>query len=337
VPPPAPFVPAVGSYSGLFFEPAGIRYLASGAFTLTTTGLGSYSGSLQLGATSYKFTGLFDSSGVGSNTLPRSGTNSLIVQFQMDAVDNGRIVGTVNGGTWIADLDAERVLTYPKTNPAPWLGKYTLIFPGSGIPADASRPLGDGYAAVSVDGTGLAKFTGALADGTAVARSSKISRFGQCPLYVPLTGPAQVLGWLTFSNAAADGVGGAFDWLKLPNAKAKMYRPGFDWSTNVIGSVLQSAAVPALNFTNGVVVIAGGNLAIDLTNPVQFIVNKVTNLGTNALSLKLTTTTGVFKGTDVNPATRKSLAIQGVILQKQNYGSGYFLGTNQSGRVYFGP
>lgn len=33
---------------------------------------------------------------------------------------------------------------------------------------------------------------------------------------------------------------------------------------------------------------------------------------------------------------RKDQSAQGVVLQKQNAGGGFFLGTNQSGSVYFG-
>jgi hypothetical protein len=39
----------------------------------------------------------------------------------------------------------------------------------------------------------------------------------------------------------------------------------------------------------------------------------------------------------VNPVTQLTIPFSGVILQKQNFGSGYFPGTNQSGKVFFGP
>jgi hypothetical protein len=37
------------------------------------------------------------------------------------------------------------------------------------------------------------------------------------------------------------------------------------------------------------------------------------------------------------PGTTRSVPFKGVLLQNQTNGSGYFLGTNQSGRVFFGP
>jgi len=38
----------------------------------------------------------------------------------------------------------------------------------------------------------------------------------------------------------------------------------------------------------------------------------------------------------LNPAG-KSVSVHGIVLQKQNFGSGFFLGTNQTGRMFLGP
>jgi hypothetical protein len=94
---------------------------------------------------------------------------------------------------------------------------------------------------------------------------------------------------------------------------------------------------PILNFSAGQVWLEFGNLPESFTNRIVFGTNKVTNLSSNKLILTLTTSSGLLKGSVVNPATGKAILISGAVLQKQNIGSGYFLGTNQSGRVYFGP
>ena len=46
---------------------------------------------------------------------------------------------------------------------------------------------------------------------------------------------------------------------------------------------------------------------------------------------------GLFTGSFVSPVTGKSVAMTGAVLQKQSMGCGFFLGTNQSGTVYFAP
>jgi len=46
----------------------------------------------------------------------------------------------------------------------------------------------------------------------------------------------------------------------------------------------------------------------------------------------------MFKPTNLtNAGLRVTRAFKGAVLQRQNLGSGFFLGTNQSGRVYLGP
>jgi len=53
------------------------------------------------------------------------------------------------------------------------------------------------------------------------------------------------------------------------------------------------------------------------------------------LKLAITTSSGLFKGTVADPNTGKTISANGVVLQKQNFGGGFFTGTNQTGRVFF--
>ncbi|HXJ76565.1 MAG TPA: hypothetical protein VNM37_27155, partial [Candidatus Dormibacteraeota bacterium] len=59
----------------------------------------------------------------------------------------------------------------------------------------------------------------------------------------------------------------------------------------------------------------------------------VSNQSSNRLSLTFTKSTGLWKGTVLDPATGRSLLFRGVVLQGQNDGSGFFLSTNRSGHV----
>ena len=92
-----------------------------------------------------------------------------------------------------------------------------------------------------------------------------------------------------------------------------------------------------MHFTSGRVVLQGGNLTQSIINQVSLGAdNKVTNLIGNKLTLTITLSSGRMSGNVTDPATRKSIRINGVVHQKQNAGWGYFLGTTQSGSVYFG-
>jgi hypothetical protein len=66
--------------------------------------------------------------------------------------------------------------------------------------------------------------------------------------------------------------------------------------------------------------------------------NKVTLLSASAneLVIKLTTSSGLMSGSFINPQTLKKSALKGTLLQRHNGGVGYFLGTNESGSVFFG-
>jgi hypothetical protein len=60
------------------------------------------------------------------------------------------------------------------------------------------------------------------------------------------------------------------------------------------------------------------------------------NLGSNKLSMSLSTASGLFSGRVVHAATGKSFSFRGAALQNRNAGAGFLPGTNQSSAVTFG-
>lgn len=333
-----PFAPIAASYRGLFYAAGGVKFLQSGAFSLTTTARGGYSGTLQMGAKLYDFSGHLDSSGTGTNLIHRTGTNALTFTFQVDATDYNRITGTITDGSWLAELQAERA-PFKAGNSTLLAGKYTVVFPGY-TDGGALAPQGNGYGTVTVTKSGQIELSGALSDGAALSKTSPLVGTGDWPLYVSLYGGrGQILGWLTFTNSQS--LGGRFSWIKQPIPKAALYPGGFDIETNATGSSFQSPSTfagPILDFITGRVVLNGGNLAVPITNNVTIASNnKVTdNTLTNKLTVALGTGRGLFTGTVLNPATGRKFGFNGVILQNQGVGLGYFLGTNQSGSVFLG-
>jgi hypothetical protein len=93
-----------------------------------------------------------------------------------------------------------------------------------------------------------------------------------------------------------------------------------------------------IDLTNGIIVFEGGNLSAPFTNLVTLTEsNKVINSSPNSLSASLTVSNGTFSGNVKVPGTRTTNSFKGAVLQDMDAGYGYFLGTNRSGRVFWGP
>ncbi len=340
-PPAPPFVPVSGSYNGLFFDTNGVQVPSSGSFSATLSGRGSYSGTLQLGSSRYSISGTFNPFGVASNRISRGASAPLNLRLQMDTSDNGRMLGAVSDGIWLAALDAEGSRWNTRTNPAPFAGTYTLLFPGAGDSGDATQPQGDGFGSLSVSTSGKVTFSGVLADNAAFTQTTTASQNSQWPLYASLySRKGQILGWLNFA-AAAPNLGGEYNWIKLTNGATKFYPAGFTIQTNANGSKYQAplTGMSLLNFINGTLTLSGGNYFDVFTNTATNAPgSKLVYRGTNKLSFTLNSPTfGLFKGSVVDPVSLKTVSFKGALLQTQQVATGFFLGTNQSGKASFAP
>jgi hypothetical protein len=329
---PNPFIPLAGVYQGLFYDTNNPQHQSSGFFNATVTSSGSFSARMLLAGRKASLSGQFSAGGFASNNIVAKGLPPVSAQLQLD-LQGGGITGILSNGAWTAELSADR----PASSPVAQAGRYTLLIPGG--EDGVAQPGGDSYATVTVSATGGITFAGALADGSKVSQKAVLLANGQWAFYVPLySGNGSIFGWLTFSNEANSDITGMVDWFKLTQAKAKFYRAGF---TNL----MMEAAGSSYLFTNGVPVLdlpgqvwlANGNLAGSFTNQIALdSANKVTSPNAT-LKMAVTTASGLFKGSVANPVTGKAISFNGVVLQKQNFGGGFFLGTNQTGRVFFGP
>ena len=331
-----PFLPAKGVYNGLFHEADAVRQESSGGFTLKLTDRGTFTASLQMGNRKLPFSGRFELDGHATNAVRLNPTNVLAVELTMPGDgSNDPISGRLYNDEWEAQLVVDRATFHASTNPAPFAGKYTLVLPS---PADAEAPAGDGFGRVTISAAGVVTFAGSLADGTKVSDSVTLSKAGAWPLYAPLyAGKGSVLSWMTFTNLSETDLAGALSWIRPAQPKAKFYTNSFAVQTEVVGShysAPESKTNRVIEIENGLVTLTGGGLADALVNAISIAPNsKVTNLGTNKLSLTFTAGTGLFTGRVLNPETGKTLTLQGAVLQKQNHGAGFFLGATGSGRV----
>jgi hypothetical protein len=334
-----------GTYSGLYYEANNISILSSGSFVATVTGGGGYSAALTLLGRRYALSGRFNSSGLATNVIRRGTLNTLSVQLQLDLAGGDQISGQVTDGSWTAQLLADRAVFNAVNNPAPQAGAYTLII--SGTPGAIQGPAGNGFGTVKVNAAGRIIFAGTLADGTRLAQSATISKSGTWPLYSALyISEGSILGWLTFANRPGDDINGQLSWTKLQQPSTRYYPGGFAFQPDAIGSKFTppSTGTAALSFGAGIVALTDGNLVLSITNQITLGTNnRVSNAGGTKVMLSLVPSTGLVTGTVIDPTTGGSIVVRGAILQKQNLGYGFFLGTspgwgmNRSGWFYFGP
>ncbi len=333
---PNPFLRVGGSYSGLFYETNGAHHESSGDVQLRVSSSGRYSAVLRLAGRRYATLGRLDLEGRATNVIVRRGTTPLTVRWTVDLQGLDEVTGTVTDGQWMSELRGDRAVFNAVTNPAPLMGLYTFVLPGS--PA-AGTPEGDGWGTLRVSSNGVGSATGKLADGTDFLRKAPVSKNGSWPLYAPLyRSKGSLLGWIQFdTNAPLTDLGGSVAWWKPEVLGGRFYPAGLTFQTTLAGSRYVAPATSTnrvLDLTNGVAILTGGNLSQAWTN--EFILganNRVTNTSLNSLSVTLSLPSGTFKGSFYDTGVVRSVSFSGVLLQKSTSGSGFFLGTNQSGRV----
>jgi hypothetical protein len=136
------------------------------------------------------------------------------------------------------------------------------------------------------------------------------------------------------------------DWIKPSVAKKGYYTGGFTTNTTLLGSkyLAPAAGQFMIDLTNtagnAMLAFGGGNLGSMLSNSVTVASdNSVTILsgGVTSLTLKLAPKNGTFSGTFLHPLTNKKVKFQGVVLQLQDFGAGFFTGANETGYVTISP
>jgi hypothetical protein len=335
---PNPFLAAKGTYYGLFGQTNRAQQL-SGFFTLALADHGAYSASLKRGTNTYPWTGQIDVAGAASKTVT-VGTNPTLVCLKLDFEDH--LTGIVSNVFGVADMLANRAVFQASTNPATmYKGKYTLFIPGN--PDANAGPFGDSYGTVTVDAGGNVVLAGFLADGNVLNQNGALLGGGAWALYAPLYGgKGSVWSWLAFdTNHPLTQIQGDASWIKPALAGAKYYPAGFTNWAAAQGSryvAPTNSATRVINLTNGIVYFEGGNLTGPFTNVVALVAtNRVLNGSSNALTVNLTVSNGTFTGKVTVPGTTRTNTFKGAVLQDADSGYGFFLGTNQSGRVFFGP
>lgn len=322
------FADVKGTYNGLVYNADGVTSSTSGYITITTTSKGSqgsFSAKLQFGGQKYSFSGVFDANGSNTTKL-----GALTINLAIDLTGGDRITGEISGGSWTATLLANRAV-FSKTHPTSLAGNYTMVI----LPGDDT--MGHGIGTLTVDSSGNVSCTLTLPDGTKLSQKTTLSKTGSWPLFaVPYKNGGLTIGWMDFPGKSSDGFNGQSVWIK-PGGVSKLYAGGVTTGLTVSGSLYK--VPPAFHaFGSSRVVLSGGGLSSPITNSVTWGAdNKMVIQKGASLKLSLTTSSGLFKGTTVDPTTGHAVSFQGVLLEKNNVGLGFFLGADQSGTVSFAP
>jgi hypothetical protein len=322
---------ASGLYNGLFYNTNGVATENSGYATINVTTGGSFSGKLANRGQTYSFSGRFDSTGHTTGLIARKGASPLTFDLQIDLHGGEKITGRIAaGGLWEASLQTYRV-GINSANPLALAGKYTFVIPGNGSGVNA--PGGNSVGSVSLDAAGNVQWSGFLADGSNVGQKTTLSKNNVWPLYASLyNGGGLVIGWMQMDTNAA--LAGEAIWIKTRGSSG-MYAGGYTNSITISGSGYKAPPTAFAAFGNSEIRFDGNN--VGFVNPVFWGGTKIFNRGANSLSLSLTPATGLFKGTAVEPSTGNKISFQGVLLENNNVGLGYFLKNGQSGAVNFAP
>lgn len=327
---PNPFSPMAGTFNGLFYRADGVSVGTAGSLRVSLSQRGTYTARLIFGGGTNIVAGRFDVNGHSSARFSR-GQVPIVVELQLDLQSRSLLRGTVSIGDSVSELMAVRAAG-AQDGGTNFAGRYTLAM-GS-APYSSAIPHGSGFASMAIDSNGKVRVTGRLGDGTPFTHSTGLGSDGAWPFYVPLyRGRGLILGWVRCTSPP-NIVDSTVTWIRPASSRSRYYPAGFSANINLSGSGYAAPGTNrVLSCTNALIIISGGNLPTSITNRLVFdAANAVSNLDTNVVSLSINPANGQFHGVFNAPGilNRK---YSGALLQKQKSGAGYFLGTNESGRL----
>ena len=348
-----------GLYAGLV-KAATFEFGTTGYLQFATTANGAFTAKLTMGGETFSRTGRFAQDGTARvrflRTNHRPPLTLMLQQYATRLIDQiaGQLTdgtvsgGTVTGSTFIADVLADRsVWRIPSRQPAE-RGNYTVVLPSAVDAATDKSPLGDGIGLVTVSRSGAITAALTLAHGRKVAQGTFMSKDKRWPFFASLYGNRGVIaGELDFAdNPDVSDFAGSVDWFRPGIPGAASFSNGFTTNLFAIGSRYR---IPGNRERVLALADGAGNASFDATdgglaNPLMKTLTigrnnsvRVVDGGIDQLSLTLFPDSGLFSGTFIQPGRVRATAFQGVILQKQNLGTGFFSGDPLGGAVSIEP
>jgi hypothetical protein len=331
---PNPFQSRSGLYQGLFFDsqPA---LTGSGFISFKLTSAGTWSGTLRRGASTTKLSGAFDWQGRSTNQLSSGESQSITLTLGLALEsDAHELTGQVTGADFEAPLHGFRAYANPAASYAR-TGAYTFVIAGTN---DTRRFAGDGFGTLIVDAKGGVALAGLLADEARAAQKVFVSENDQWPIYLPLDAGRGVLaGWVTFGDFPGEEARGSLLWLKSADPNRPLYPAGFTNHVVLSGSRFtptRYASGRLLSFDTGILEFERGPGIPTLVEVIRWGEdNRVTTASGRALSVRLTTKSGLYTGQWTAP-DEAAVAFRGVVHQSGDFASGYFVSSNATGRAW---
>lgn len=329
----------IGTYSSLIIQTNAPSYASSGLINVTLSEDRSFVAKLILGGVRSAFKGQFDFSGNATNTLARK--KLAPVQIALHLGQSGSttlITGTASNSLFTSDISAS-LSAFNHTNLFSSAARYTLVLQPLDV-TDTSVPQGYGYATLTVKKTGKGKLQGVLADGTKIKATGDVLIGGLWPFYNTLyQNHGFCIGLVTFPTT--NTISATVDWFKPAVTKDKLYPAGFTTTLTLDGAAYVSPAHggPSVAGTKQLT-LGGGNLSSNIVKTVVVDASggaTVSNPGSDNLTLAIQPDTGQFNGSFLHAATGKTAKFNGLLLQSDNSGAGFSLGTTQSGFVVIEP
>jgi hypothetical protein len=312
----------------------------------------------------------FGRSGSPSFQIKRRRDTPLALTLTVDvATGSGSVQGLLrNEGSDFATILADRIVYSSQRHPGPPLqnspdgliGTYTVVFPA--LPSaeqglnTSLYPQGDGFGRVVVKRSGVAKLSGRLADGSKVSGAAPIALTGRWAVYDGMRKHGSILGFAHFRDVPGETDIDASNllWFKSANRRAKQYPSG--WPAGILVNLggskynAPSRRHPGLVLTGLSAADSDGNAELTLTDGglgssplIQALIidprNRSRPLGNllKRFKFKLSEKKGLFSGQFVTPTNGRKTKFEGAVLQKQQIGSGYFLGAEGSGAATLTP
>ncbi len=204
---------------------------------------------------------------------------------------------------------------------------------------------------MTVAGGGGITYGGKTGDGIAFAAGALLKSDGSFAIFVPLypgaaPGSISGLGSFTVTPSVSD-LNANLAWVKPAQTAGALYRAGFSANVGLIGSAyLPPSSGQVLQFTaptaaTAALALSGGGLPSPHQDTVSVTSQNVVTENAPAadkLTMTITAASGLFTGSfRAGSASTVKTAFAGVVFQKQNLGSGVFVGSTQSGLVELTP
>lgn len=319
-----------GTYTSLIADPNGSAYASTGQITVTLTSLGSFTGSLKLGGTSWPLRGHLGADGF--DTLLAAPRRPLVhLTFQVDPLS----ASLSGAATYQTGLDEPSFVfectkcPWSADAPAPQKGSYTVVIP----PVSGTSGDGYGYALMKVAATGAVSMVGKMNNGAAISLSSMVNDTASFPIYTCLDAATQIslAGTLTFRSftppyndysSLNSDLDGSVSWF-TPEASNQGAGPSF--TLLMQGSIFRTPAKGDLvvGFNN---IADNGTLTLapqddySIATSVSLTLAKGGSLQPTdphggALHLSVNPRSGLLSGTFTDPTTHQSSNLAGVAFQ----------------------